>query len=141
MIETSGVLRARDRVSGLVLETDLRYSPHLSASSGGEVYLKLENLQHTGSFKVRGAFNKLLTLSEEQRMAGVVVASLGNHGAAVAFAADRLGVDCEVFVPEGTSKTKVAAIRQSRVPVNFFGKDTAVAEVYARRRAKDNDQV
>ena len=134
------VSRAQERISGLVLETNLRYSPYLSARSGGDVYLKLENLQHTGSFKVRGAFSKLLTLPREQRSAGVVAASSGNHGAAVAFAASRLGTKCEVFVPEGASETKVAAIRERGAMVHFFGNDASVTEVHARQRAEENGQ-
>lgn len=134
------VLQAQDRISGLVRETDLRCSPHLSAKSGGEVYLKLENLQHTGSFKVRGAFNKLLTLSEKQQRSGIVAASSGNHGAAVAFAADQLGVDCEIFVPEGASKTKTAAIHERGATVHFFGDDASVSEVHARQYAADKEQ-
>ena len=134
------VARAQDRISGLVIETNLQHSSHLSARSGGEVYLKLENLQHTGSFKVRGAFNKLLALSEERRKEGVVVASSGNHGAAVAFAANQLDAKCEVFVPEGASEAKVAAIREHGGTVHFFGNDASVAEVHARRHAVSNDQ-
>jgi threonine dehydratase len=101
--------------------------------------MKLENLQHTGSFKLRGAFNKLLSLTEDQRNGGCVVASSGNHGAAVARAMARLGVKGIVFVPEQTSSTKVSAIRESGIEVRFFGTDGLDTEIHARQYAERND--
>jgi len=101
---------AADRIGDIVRLTPLVHSPALSVATGGGVYLKLENLQHTGSFKFRGAMNRLLTLSEGQRSRGCVAASSGNHGAAVAFAMQRLGVAGIIFVPEQTSPAKVGRI-------------------------------
>ena len=85
-------LLAADRLGGYVRKTPLEYSPYFSELTGANVWLKLENLQITGSFKLRGAFNKLLSLSPEQTASGCVAASSGNHGAAVAYAMDKLGV-------------------------------------------------
>jgi threonine dehydratase len=102
------------------------------------VSFKLENLQHTGSFKVRGAANKLLSLAPERRKKGVVAASSGNHGLAVAWATSKLGVPCAVFVPERASETKVAAMREYGAEVRFHGTDAAVAETRARERAEED---
>ena len=92
----------------------------------------MENRQHTGSFKIRGAANRLLTLTERQRAAGCVTASSGNHGAAVASALQTLGIDGVIFVPEQTSSTKVAAIRACGGDVRFFGDDGLDTEIHAR---------
>lgn len=132
---------AEGRVRPHVRETPLEHSPMLGERSGRNVYLKMETLQPTGSFKVRGATNKLLSLPAEEREKGVVAASSGNHGAAVAFVASRLGLPCVVFVPDGASSTKVRAIERLGAEVRFHGSDTAVAEVRARRYAAGNRMV
>lgn len=103
------------------------------------MFLKLDNLQHTGSFKLRGAFNKLLSLTPEQRAAGCVAASSGNHGAAVAFAMSKLGTEGVVFVPQGTSTTKVEAIKRAGGEVRFFGTDGLDTELHARKYAAENN--
>lgn len=131
--------RAAARIAGLVRETPLEYSPQFSAVSGANVWFKLENLQYTGSFKLRGAANRLMTLSPEQRAGGCVVASSGNHGAAVAYAMQRLNIDGTIFVPEQTSPTKVEAIRSFGGDVRFFGNDGLDTETHAREYALQND--
>ncbi len=130
--------RAAARIVGLVRETPLDYSPRFSAETGAEVWLKLENLQHTGSFKLRGAANRLMTLTPGQRAAGCVAASSGNHGAAVAYAMEKLDVSGVVFVPEQTSSTKVEAIRSYGGDVRFFGSDGLDTELHAREYAERN---
>ena len=102
---------ARERIADLVLRTPAMESAELSLRCGGPAWLKLENLQHTGSFKVRGAANKLLSLTPEQRARGVVTCSSGNHGRGVAYIAERLGVPAVVCVPEWIDPTKLDAIR------------------------------
>jgi len=131
----SEVLRASTRIEPFIRRTPLDYSPRFSNDTGVNVYLKLENLQFTGSFKARGAYNKLLSLTDDQRSAGCVVASSGNHGAATAHAMQKLGVHGVVFVPEQTSPTKVSAIRESGPEVRFFGTDGLDTEVHAREYA------
>jgi len=131
--------RAAARIVGLVRETPLDYSPQFSALSGAKVWFKLENLQHTGSFKLRGAANRLMTLSPEQRNAGCVVASSGNHGAAVAYAMQTLSVSGLIFVPQQTSPTKVEAIKSYGGEVRFFGNDGLDTEKHAREYALQND--
>ncbi len=129
---------ASTRIASLVRETPLDYSHRYSAEIGADVYLKLENFQHTGSFKLRGAANRLMTLQRTQRQAGCVTASSGNHGAAVAYAMRNLGVGGVIFVPEKTSTAKVDAIRNYGGDVRFFGNDGLDTELHARKYAGDN---
>ncbi|MEE8344704.1 MAG: pyridoxal-phosphate dependent enzyme, partial [Woeseiaceae bacterium] len=119
----ANVVLAANRIAPHIRETPLDRSPFFSELTGANVFLKLENLQFTGSFKLRGAFNKLLSLTRKQRAAGCVAASSGNHGAAVAFAMSKLDTKGVIFVPEGTSTTKVEAIKRAGGDVRFFGTD------------------
>ena len=135
------VAAAEARIRPHVRETPLEPSPVLGERAGRRVYLKMENLQHTGSFKARGATNKLLSLSPEGRARGIVAASSGNHGAAVAFGAGRLGLPCRVFVPEGASTTKVRAMERLGAEVVFHSNDTARAEARAREDAAERGAV
>lgn len=126
------------RIEAIVCKTPLRASARLSAMTGRDVRLKLENHQHTGSFKLRGAVNRLMTLDDSTRAAGCVVASSGNHGAAVAWAMQKLGVGGVIFVPEKTSSAKVDAIRSSGGDVRFFGTDGLDTELHARAYAAEH---
>ncbi|NCF50155.1 threonine/serine dehydratase [Gammaproteobacteria bacterium] len=137
----SGARLAASRIGAIVRETPLVHSPALSEMTGGEVYLKLENLQHTGSFKLRGATNRLLTLSQDERARGCVAASSGNHGAAVAYAMQKLDVNGVIFVPEQTSVAKVEAIRGYGGNVRFYGTDGLDTEQHAREYAEQHDMV
>jgi len=132
------IVLAANRISSHIRETPLDYSPFFSEETGCEVWLKLENLQHTGSFKLRGAFNKLLSLTPEQRKTGCVAASSGNHGAAIAYAMKKLGVTGVIFVPEQTSSAKVDAIKRFGGDVRFFGTDGLDTEQHARQYADEN---
>jgi threonine dehydratase len=105
------VQEARQRLLGIAEETPIYLSETFSRRCGREVRLKAENLQRTGSFKVRGAVNKLSTLSAEERDAGVVAASAGNHGQAVAWAARELGIPATIYVPQDAPMAKVEACR------------------------------
>lgn len=129
------IVLAANRLRDYVRETPLDPSPYFSELTGADVWVKLENLQYTGSFKLRGAFNKLLSMSEAERARGGVAASSGNHGAAVAWAMRRLGVRGIVFVPEETSSTKIDAIRRAGAEVRFHGTDGLETEIEARRHA------
>jgi threonine dehydratase len=120
----------------LIRKTPLEYSTFFSRKTGAEVYLKLENFQHTGSFKLRGASNRLMTLSAAQRAKGCVAASSGNHGAAVAYAMQKLDTKGVIFVPEKTSPVKVDAIRGYGGEVRFFGTDGLDTEMHARAFAE-----
>lgn len=135
----SDALSAAERIAPHVRRTPLDPSPWFSERTGANVYLKLENLQHTGSFKLRGAFNKLLSLDDEQRAAGCIAASSGNHGAALAYAMSKLGVSGTIFVPENTSSAKVEAIRRAGAEVCFFGSDGVETENHARAQAGEKN--
>lgn len=126
---------AAERLSPYVVETPLVFSPQFSQVTGANVWLKLENLQDTGSFKLRGATNRLLAMSEDERGKGCVTASSGNHGAGVACAASRLDMQGIVFVPEQTSRTKVDAIRAYGGDVRHYGTDGLDTELHAREFA------
>jgi threonine dehydratase len=132
----SEVEAADRRIRPYVRETALDYSPGLSRSWGAEVWLKLENTQVTGSFKVRGAVNRILTTPVSQRALGIVTASTGNHGAAAAYAIHRLRLPGTVFVPEGATPSKLAAIRAWGATVQIHGRDSLEAELEARRYAE-----
>lgn len=116
----------------------MRRSPAFSDALGADVWFKLENRQTTGSFKLRGATNRLLTLDEEQRALGCVAASSGNHGAAVACAMQELGVSGIIFVPEQTSLAKVEKIRSYGGDVRHFGTDGLDTEQHARKYASES---
>ena len=131
--------QAAKRMAGYVRQTPLRRSASFSDELGADVYFKLENYQTTGSFKLRGAANRLLTLSDEQRALGCVAASSGNHGAAVACAMQKLGVAGIIFVPEQTSPAKVEKIRSYGGDVRFFGTDGLDTEQHARAYAESHD--
>ena len=102
---------ARERIQGIARMTPVYGSETFSRIAGRQVWLKAENLQRTGAFKVRGAVNKLATLSDSERAAGVVAASAGNHGQAVAWAAREVGVEARIYVPQDAPMAKVEACR------------------------------
>ena len=137
LLPANAVLAA-NRIAPHIRETPLDHSPFFSELTGANVFLKLDNLQHTGSFKLRGAFNKLLSMTAEQRAEGCVAASSGNHGAAVAYAMAELKTKGVIFVPEGTSSTKVDAIKRAGGEVRFFGTDGLDTELHAREYAAEN---
>jgi threonine dehydratase len=129
---------AETRIRPHVRETPLEHSAILSDLTGASVHLKLENLQRTGSFKVRGAFNRLLSLDEGERARGVVAASSGNHGAAMALAMGVTGTAGIVFVPDSASRTKVEKIRRLGADVRFAGDESGATELFARSYAAEH---
>ena len=135
------IRHAADRIAPFTRRTPLDEALALSQLGGDDVFLKLENLQHTGSFKSRGAFNKLLTLAPAVCARGVVTASSGNHGAAVAYALRQLGAPGIIFAPEHAAAVKVDAIRRLGAEVRFHGADSVDAESAARAHAERAGQV
>jgi threonine dehydratase len=123
---------AKERIQGVVIHTPLIYSPTLSRASGREVYLKLENLQTTGSFKLRGALNRLTLVKERGEGERVVAASAGNHGQGVAFAAAQLGIQATIVMPEGASISKQMATLSYGAEVILHGRDISQALEKAR---------
>lgn len=133
--------RAAQQVYPIVRETPLDFSPHFSKRTAASVLMKLENLQHTGSFKLRGAVNKLQSLTAAERQAGCVAASSGNHGAAMAYALSHLGIKGVIFVPQGTSPTKVAAIRRLHDDLRVHEGDPLATELHARAHAEQHGMI
>jgi threonine dehydratase len=128
---------AMERIRPFIRRTILDPSPFYSQLSGANVYFKCENLQHTGSFKARGALNKILSLNKEKREQGIVTASTGNHGAACAFAMQQVGAAGIVFVPEIAEETKLAAIRRLGAEIRVVGTDSVESERFARAYAAE----
>jgi threonine dehydratase len=125
---------ARERLAGRARVTPVYGSETFSRATGTRVWLKAENLQRTGSFKIRGAVNKMSTLDEAERAAGVIAASAGNHGQAVAWAARELGIEATVFMPQDAPMAKVEATRNYGAETVLSGAmfDDALAEATAR---------
>jgi threonine dehydratase len=125
---------ARERLAGVARETPLYPTETFSRLSGRQVFLKAENLQRTGSFKIRGAYNTIATLGETERQAGVVAASAGNHGQAVAWAAREAGIPATIFMPEDAPMAKVEATRSYGGRTELSGGDfeeaVAAAQTY-----------
>jgi threonine dehydratase len=136
-VSPDDVLAARKLLRDVISETPVLHSRVLSETIGGPVYLKCENLQRTGSFKVRGAFNRIARLSDTERARGVVAASAGNHAQGVAFAAGLLGCSATVIMPEGAPLPKVEATRGYGAHVVLTGNSVedalAGALAYAER--------
>ena len=135
------VLIAEKRIRQHVKETPLDYSIALSHETKVNVFLKCENLQYTGAFKVRGAINKLLSLTLSQREQGIVTASSGNHGAAIAFGLSKLNMKGIVFLPENASLTKIENIRNYTSDLKFYGTDTMQTEIHALEYAKQHNMI
>jgi threonine dehydratase len=110
---STDIARAADRLAGHVLRTPLRRSSWLSASTGADVFLKLETLQPTFSYKIRGAMNAVLRIAESGASGPLVTASAGNHGRALAHAARHAGLPLTVYASSGAPATKLDAIRAS----------------------------
>jgi len=127
------VYLARKRIAPVARRTPLVHSPRLAERAGGSIYLKLENLQETGSFKIRGAANKMLSLGPQARERGVVTVSSGNHGRAVSYIARRLGIRAVVLLSEAVPQGKREAIQKLGAEVIVHGKTYDEAADYALR--------
>lgn len=133
IFDLQDIWRARAAIAGQIRRTPLVPSPGLSDHAGQEVFLKLETQQDTGSFKLRGATNKLRSLSDDERKQGVVAVSTGNHGRGVATAAKRLGIKCIVFMSELVPDNKRRAIEATGAEIRIIGKSQDEAEVEAKK--------
>lgn len=129
------IRRAREALGGVLVRTPLLHSRHLSELVGGPVYLKCENVQRTGSYKIRGAYTRISRLSPQERARGVVAASAGNHAQGVALAASLLGCKATIFMPAGAPLPKVEATRAYGAEIVFPGDSVDVclpaAQAYA----------
>lgn len=127
------ILSAREKSKGTVHETVLEYSKTFSDLTNNEIHLKLENLQKTGSFKVRGAFNKVNSLPREELKKGVIAASAGNHAQGVAFSASTLNIPCTIVMPKGASISKVQATESYGAKVVLKGETFDDANAFASK--------
>ena len=126
-------LDASKRINRYIVSTPLKRSSWLSDETGANVFLKCENFQHTGSFKFRGALNKLLSLSDEERSKGIITASTGNHGVAIARAMSILKTSGLIFTPSNVSEYKLERIKKYSVEIKQFGNDCVISEREARK--------
>jgi threonine dehydratase len=133
------IIEAEKRIRPFLRETPLEYSYPLNKITGCEVYLKLENIQITGSFKARGALNKILTLKDST--AKIMTASTGNHGLGVANALSVTGKEGMIYLPQNASPAKVEAIKMRGVPVEFYGTNCEETEQYVRKLAEERNQI
>lgn len=139
MIPLQTIEEAKSRLENIIAKTPLAYAPILSLETGTEIYLKKENLQLTGSFKLRGAFNKIATLTSEEKNLGVVAASAGNHAQGVAFASKYFGINATIIMPEATPLTKVSGVRSYGANVVLHGANYDEAYMFALDYAKEKN--
>ena len=111
MLRLFNFMEARERLTTVTNKTKLIYSDIFSLESGNNVYIKPENLQRTGSFKLRGAYNKMMKLTDDEKIKGVIASSAGNHAQGVAYAAQKLGIKAVIVMPKHTPLIKVEATR------------------------------
>jgi len=136
VVTLRSIQEARERIRGSIVVTPFVHSEKFSQQTGNSVFLKLENLQMTGAFKERGALNKILLLSEEERRRGVIAASAGNHAQAVAYHATKRGIQAQICMPLTTPLVKVSATRGYGAEVILAGANYDESCEEAVRRAK-----
>jgi threonine dehydratase len=140
-VSLDDIRAAAGRIAGAVEQTPMVHSRTLSQLTGAQVFLKLENLQFTASFKERGALNKLLSLSPEERRRGVIAMSAGNHAQAVAYHAARLGIPATIVMPKGSPNTKIRNTQVHGAAVELEGENLFEAGKHARALAARDDLV
>ena len=141
MLALEKIEQAHQRIKDVVVNTPYSYAPFLSHESGVEVFLKKENLQMTGAFKLRGAFNKIASLSDAERAQGVVAASAGNHAQGVAYSAQHFGIKAVIVMPDSTPLTKVNGVRHFGAEVILAGGNYDEAYAYATKYGAENNLV
>ena len=140
-LDLEGIQNAQHTLQDIVWETPFELSHTLSDTTGGSVYLKAENLQRTGSFKIRGAYYKIQALTPEEKAGGIVTASAGNHAQGVGLAATNLSIPCRIFVPETVPSNKLEAIRRYPVEIVQTGRLFDAAQQAARKDASNSGRV
>ena len=121
MAKLEAFIKAKEKLSKVLLKTSLIQSPIFSKEAGNEVYIKPENLQKTGSFKIRGAYNKITNLSDEEKKKGVIASSAGNHAQGVAYGAKESGIKAVIVMPKSTPLIKVESTKQYGAEVVLHG--------------------
>ena len=140
MLDLKSIKKAQKRLDGVVHHTSFSYAPILSEMSGYKVYLKKENLQRTGAFKLRGAFNKIASLVEEKKMGGVVAASAGNHAQGVAFSAKHFNLEATIVMPESTPLNKIQGVKELGANVILHGANYDEAYSHAMEYTKKHQK-
>ena len=140
MITLNNIKEAKKNLENIAVNTPIAKAPILSKELNAEIYLKKENLQLTGSFKLRGAFNRVATLSKKQKDNGVVAASAGNHAQGLAFAAQYFGCEATIFMPEATPLTKVSGVKSFGAEVILIGQNFDEAYEAATKFALENNK-
>lgn len=132
MIPIESIKKAHQIITPFIERTAFSYAPRLSSLTSANIYLKKENLQRTGAFKIRGAFNKIAQMSEQSRAKGVIAASAGNHAQGVAYSARHFGIPSVIVMPEATPLLKVLATKELGAEVVLSGDnyDEAYAKAY-----------
>ena len=131
MIHLKDIREAHKTIEGVVAKTPLAFAPYLSEITGSSIYLKKENLQTTGAFKIRGAYNKIASLTDEQRGCGVIAASAGNHAQGVALSASLFNIRAVIVMPDSTPLTKINGVKHYGAEVILAGGNYDEAYAYA----------
>ncbi|WP_257906264.1 threonine deaminase [Campylobacter lari] len=138
MVELNKIYQAKQKIADFVLKTPFVYSSFLSEFLETDVFLKCENLQKTGAYKIRGAYNTIANLTKEQKQAGVIAASAGNHAQGVAISAKKFGIEAVIVMPEATPLLKVSATKNLGAKVILKGDNFDEAYAYALNYAKEH---
>lgn len=139
MIDLKCIREARERVQSVIAKTEFSFAPRLSEIAGCSVFLKKENLQKTGAYKIRGAFNRISKLSDSEKKFGVIAASAGNHAQGVAFSAKYFKIRCVIVMPEATPLLKVQNTQDMGAEVILAGENYDEAYKYALKLAKEQN--
>ena len=139
MLNLELIKTAAQRIKGVVVNTPFAHAPLLSEISGADIYVKKENLQITGAFKLRGAFNKIASLSDVQRQKGIIAASAGNHAQGVAFSAKHFGINAVIIMPESTPITKINGVTSLGAQVVLAGSNYDEAYAFAIKQAEEEN--
>ena len=138
MVDIQAIEEAREKIKSYIKETPLHFSEYFSKLCDGRIFLKLENEQITNSFKIRGATNKILNLTESDRENGILAVSSGNHAQAIGLVAQQFDLPAKIIIPKSTPKNKIDKIRKYRVELILEGDNYDEAELYARKLAKND---
>jgi threonine dehydratase len=141
MVDISSIQEAQKNITPFISPTPLIHSQFVSNLCAANVYLKLENLQVTKSFKPRGVLNKLIHLTAKEKIQGIITASAGNHGQAVAFGAQKLGLTAKIVVPTNTPQVKIEGIKKYNANLLLYGETYPEAEQKAKQLAKQENQL
>ncbi|MBP3224704.1 MAG: threonine ammonia-lyase [Campylobacter sp.] len=139
MVDLNKIVQAKRTIAAFVHKTPFAFAPKLSEIYGAQIYLKNENLQRTGAYKIRGAYNKIAHLSEDEKSRGVIAASAGNHAQGVAMSAQKFGVRAVIVMPEATPLLKVSGTKALGAEIILKGDNFDEAYAYALEYAKENN--